>query len=243
MRMRTFISIAISGSVLLCVMDQRVSSLAVQERQSARALVNEFRGSAVFWRQLDIARKIVALQSPEVVSGLEPWLKHEDRHIRGNVGFVLAALGDQRGLEVIAAILNDQSDRSEGQGRPGVRWSLKEQICADRYYAVHLLGELRHARGVDLLLPLLTDEQVNYKAAWALGQIGDSRAIEPLIAALRDSKALMRISAIHGLETLRAKQAIPHLRALLHDRELPSAGDRVSVTDTARAAILKLESQ
>lgn len=239
--MRTFISIAFGGLVLLCVMDQRVSGLAVQEGQSARALVKEFRDAAVFWRQLDIAKKIVALQSPEVVSGLEPWLQHEDRHIRGNVGFVFAALGDQRGLEVVAAILNDQSDRPEGQGIPGARWSLKEQIRADRYYAVHLLGELRHARGVDLLLPLLTDEQVNYKAAWALGEVGDPRAIGPLIAALRDSKALMRISAIHGLETLRAKEALPHLRALLNDRELPSAGDQVTVADTARAAILKLE--
>lgn len=239
--MRTLISIAVGGSVLLCVMDQRVSGLAEQERQSERALVKEFRDAEVFWRQFDIGKKFVALRSPEVVNGLEPWLQHEDRHIRGNVGFVFAVLGDQRGLEVIAAILNDQSDRQEGQGRPSGRWSLKEQIRADRYYAVHLLGELRHARGVDLLLPLLTDEQVNYKAAWALGQIGDSRAIGPLIVALRDSKALMRISAIHGLETLRAKEAIPHLRALLNDRELPSAGDQVSVADTARAAILKLE--
>lgn len=158
--MRTFISIALGGLVLLCVMDQRVSGLTVQERQSVRALVNEFRDAALFWRQLDLAKKIVALQSPEVVSGLEPWLQHEDRHIRGNVGFVFAA---------------------------------------------------------------------------------DPRAIGPLIAALRDSKALMRISAIHGLETLRTKEALPHLRALLNDRELPSAGDQVTVADTARAAILKLE--
>ncbi len=53
----------------------------------------------------------------------------------------------------------------------------------------------------------------------------------------------LRISAIHGLETLRATEALPYLRALLNDRELPSAGDQVSVADTARAAILKLESQ
>jgi len=239
--MRTCVSIAVGALIPLCMIDQRVSSLALQERQSPLALVEEFRSSLVFWRQFDIGKKIVGRQSTEVFSLLEPWLKHEDRHIRGNVAFVFAALGDQRGLEVIAAILNDQSDRPEGQGIPGARWSLKGQIRADRYYAVHLLGELRHARGVDLLLPLLTDEEVNYKAAWALGEIGDSRAIAPLIDALRDSKALMRIAAIHGLERLRAKDALPYLRALLNDRELPSARDEVSVADTARAAILKLE--
>jgi HEAT repeat protein len=240
--MRTYI-IAVAALIVLCGSNQRVSSLALQERQSVRVLVEQFRASAVFWRQFDIGKKIVGLQSSEAFSGLEPWLTHEDRHIRGNVAFVFAALGDQRGLEVIAAILNDQSDRPEGQGVPAGRWSLNGQIRADRYYAVHLLGEIRHARGVDWLVPLLTDEQVNYKAAWALGEIGDSRAIGPLIDGLRDMKALMRISAIHGLEKLRAKEALPYLRGLQNDRELPSAGDQVSVADTARAATLKLESE
>jgi HEAT repeat protein len=223
--------------LLICVIDQPLKAVKPQTRQ----LVEEFQASDIFWRQLDVGKKIIELQGKEVLGALEPWLEHEDRHIRGNVAFVFAALGHRRGLDVIAGILNDYSVRPEGQASPGGRWSLKAQIRADRYYAVHLLGELKQVRGVDLLLPLLRDEEVNYKAAWALGEIGDVRAVGPLIAALQYGTALMRISAIQGLEKLRAKEAIPHLRLLVADRELPSAGDQISVGEAAKAAILTLE--
>jgi len=69
-----------------------------------------------------------------------------------------------------------------------------------------MLGELRDSSGVDILVPLLGDSDVNYHAAWALGQIGDTRAIGPLIGALKDEAPLMRVSAIQALARL-GKQA------------------------------------
>jgi HEAT repeat protein len=120
---------------------------------------------------------------------------------------------------------------------------MPEQIRADRYYAVHMFGELRDSRGVDILVPLLGDSDVNYHAAWALGQIGDARAIGPLIGALEDEAPLMRVSAIQALEALDAKEAIPQLQKLLNDPALPSAGPRVPVADTAKAAIRRLMKQ
>jgi HEAT repeat protein len=59
--------------------------------------------------------------------------------------------------------------------------------------------------------------------------------------ALRYKDPLVRISAVQALVELRAKEAVPHLRGLLDDTRLPSAGDQVSVADTAKAAIAKLE--
>ena len=123
------------------------------------------------------------------------------------------------------------------------RWWTSRQIKEDRYYAVHMLGELRDSSSVDVLVPLLGDADVNYHAAWALGRIGDARAIAPLIAALEDRSALMRVSAIQALEVLDAKEALPRLRELLNDRELPAAGPRVPVADTAKSAILGLSKQ
>lgn len=96
---------------------------------------------------------------------------------------------------------------------------------------------------MDVLVPLLGDADVNYHAAWALGRIGEARAIPPLIAALDDPNALMRVSAIQALEALDAKEALPKLRGLLNDRELPAAGPRVPVADTAKEAILGLTKQ
>lgn len=173
---------------------------------------------------------------------LEPWLDHADRHRRGNAAFVFAGLADPRGLETIGLMLTGRSARPEGQGIPGGRYSAAGQIRAERYYAVHLLGE-REPRAVDVLIPLLDNGEINYKVAWALGEIGDARATPPLMAALGNRDALVRISAIQALVKLGATEALPRLRELLSDDGLPSAGDRVSVAETARAAIARLQKE
>ena len=76
-------------------------------------------------------------------------LSHQDRHLRGNAALIFAGLGDPRGLQVIADIITDRSDCPEGQGIPGVsgdgRYHVARQIAADRYYAAHLLGDLRRS--------------------------------------------------------------------------------------------------
>jgi hypothetical protein len=49
------------------------------------------------------------------------------------------------------------------------------------------------------------------------------------------------VIAIDSLQKLNAKEALPSLRLLLGDDEKSHFGDLVSVSDTARAAIAKLE--
>jgi HEAT repeat protein len=222
---------------------------AHQGAETAR-LVEQFKRTSVFWQQFEVAKQLAKVGDAQVLAGLEPLLAGADRHVRANAAFVFASLRDPRGLETISEILADRSDRPLGQGIPGgsfntaaPRWWLPSQIRADRYYAVHVLGELRDTRAVDILIPLLGDPEVNYKVAWALGQIRDRRAIEPLIRTLEDRDALVRVLAIQALEALDAKEALPQLRGLLNDQALPSAGPRVPVADTAKAAIAKLQKE
>jgi HEAT repeat protein len=239
--MRNWTRIAAAALLSITAISQPAQGLQyVWDRQTIEDLVDEFERT-VLWRQLELAKKIVSLQDRQLLARLEPRLKDADRHDRANIAFVFAGLGDERGFQVLANILNDRSDRPEGQGIPGGRWSLARQIAADRYYAVHVLGHLQDRRAVDLLLPLLKDPDVNYKAAWALGEVGDAGAIGPLIDALRHHDALVRISAIHALVKLRANEALPHLRAMLNDHALPRAGDQISVADTAKAAIVAID--
>lgn len=217
-----------------------------QRAEPLGSTVERFIAERVDWRQLELAKALASRGDRQVLVALEPVLRHEDRHVRANAAYVFASFGDRRGLAALAGILADRSARPLGQGiptaikDPAPRSWLPFQIRADRYYAVHVLGEVADRRGVDLLLPLLEDEDVNYKVAWALGRIGDRRAIPPLIRALDDRAALMRISAIQALEVLGAVEAVPKLRALQTDRALPSAGDRVPVGDVAKAAIARL---
>ena len=122
---------------------------------------------------------------------------------RGNAAFVFARLGDDRGLEVIQAILEDRSPKravfeidSTGHLSPAL------QIRADRYYAAHLLGDLRDVRAVPIMIPLLKDEDVKVIVPWSLAEIGDKSAVPPLKEALADKDLTMRASALRALEKL-----------------------------------------
>jgi hypothetical protein len=205
------------------------------------ALVEQFKTEKVFWQQAEIAKEILARRDASVVPSLTSSLNLEDRHLRGNAALIVAGLGDARGFQVITDILDDQGDRPEGQGIPGGRWSLSAQIRADRYYAAHLLGDLRDRRAVSILVPLLRDKDVKSIVPWSLGQIGDRGAIGPLIDVLADPDPSMRVLAIYALEVLNAKEALPRLFELTTDEQKSNFGGLVSVADAAKAAIAKLK--
>jgi HEAT repeat protein len=119
---------------------------------------------------------------------------------RGNAAFVFARLGDDRGFQVIRAILEDRSSKRavfeiDSAGHP----SPARQIRADRYYAAHLFGDLKDLRAVPILVALLKDEDVKEAVPWSLGEIGDKSA---LTEALGDNSLTMRASALLALEKL-----------------------------------------
>jgi HEAT repeat protein len=122
-----------------------------------------------------------------------------------------------------------------------IRSSLPAQIDADRYYAVHLLGELKDQRAIPVLAPLLKDEKVNYKVALALGEIGGADAIQDLIDALDQPSSDVWVIAIQSLAKLNAQEALPHLRRMLDDREKSHFGSLVSVAEAAQTAITTIK--
>jgi HEAT repeat protein len=218
---------------------------ATVDTQSSTSLVEQFKNESVFWKQFDIAKAIAAKRDASVLPALVEWLDHPDRHIRGNAAFIFASLDDPRGLDTIADILADKSDRPAGQGiasAPGDgRYHVEQQIAADRYYAAHLLGDLRDPRGMALLAPLLDDPQTQAIVPWSLGEIGDARAIAPLIAALDNDDPSNRVLVIYALETLHAREAVPRLLMLLDDDRPSRFGANVTVSDAAKAALAKLQ--
>jgi HEAT repeat protein len=83
------------------------------QQQSLFELVEQFKTTKVFWQQFEVAKRIVELHDLSVLPLLKPWLTDDDRHLRGNVAFVFASLGDESGFDVIAAMLGDKSDRPD----------------------------------------------------------------------------------------------------------------------------------
>ena len=229
----------------------------------ANVQVARFQAEDVFWRQADIAEEIAPLLTQSDLAPLVPWLNHDDRHVRGNTAYLFARLEDRRGLDTLFGILSDRSSQRTIQAPPietglveevgGAEvdpltaWrrnpaALAQQISTDRYYAVHLLGRLRSPRAVDVLVPLLADDDIDYNVAWALGEIGDARAIPALIEALSNRDAVARVAAIGALEKMHATQALPRLASLFDDAAIPQAGPQVSVGATARRAAASIQS-
>jgi HEAT repeats len=211
-------------------------------KESASDLVAQFNSAKDGFQQFAVAEKIVALHDNSVLQDLEPWLSNADMHLRGNAAFIFARLGDDRGFEVIRGILEDRSTKRTvfemgDNGRP----SPESQIRQDRYYAAHLFGDLKDPRAVPILVPLLSDAEVNWVVPWSLGQIGDKSAIPPLVVALSDSSSDMRVLAIDGLVQLNAKEALPQIRALLGDNEKIHFDGLGTVADAAKEAVAKLE--
>jgi HEAT repeat protein len=230
--------------VVVFVAPREALKSTVDTTQNSSALIQQFKNERVFWRQFEIGDIIAGTHDPSALPPLADWLGHADRHIRGNVAFIFASLGDPRGLQTIADILADRSERPEGQGIPTApsdgRYRFERQVAADRYYAAHLLGNLRDPRGVALLVPLLDDSETQSIVPWSLGQIGDQRAIAPLIAALDNDDPSNRVLVIYALEALDAKEAVPRLMTLVNDDRKSRFGALVTVSEAAKAAIAKL---
>jgi HEAT repeats len=118
----------------------------------------------------------------------------------------------------------------------------KAQIASDRYYAVHVLGDLRDARAVQILIPLLKDKEVNYIVPWSLSKIGGDEAAQALMSTLSDKSPSTRVLAIYGLGQMHAVEALPRLRQMMNDNEHCNFEDFISVGDAARGTITELES-
>jgi hypothetical protein len=142
MKIRSLMVTALSAVLLAIQTVVSAAQVPTPVPGSMSDLLDSFENEPVFWKQVEVAKQIIARGDKTVLPGLEHWLSDEDRHRRGNAALIFGGLGDPRGLDTIVAMLTDFSDRPEGQGIPGVfgdgRYHVAQQIKSDRYYAVHL---------------------------------------------------------------------------------------------------------
>jgi hypothetical protein len=103
----------ICGALLasMCLLSTLFGQTARYPSDSASGLVEQFNTTTISWKQFDVAQKIIALRDKRVLQDLEPWLGNEDMHRRGNAALIFGSLGDDRGFQVIKAILEDRSAR------------------------------------------------------------------------------------------------------------------------------------
>ena len=100
--------------------------------------------------------------------------------------------------------------------------------------AVKMLGEIGDARAVGPLLSVLETEDAGWEASHALGKIGEP-AVEPLINALRDDSAWVREKAADALGKIGGTRAVEALIESLEDSS--GTGVRSTVRDKVADAL------
>ena len=180
-----------------------------------------------------------------------------DQQLRGIASAMIGQIGDARAVGALLVALSDESDQirkaaadtldllawspdageggaaywaAKGQwqkcveiGRPAVELligALKHHDPAVRQLAAKALGDIGDVRAVEPLIAALRGrEDLRAVAATALGQIDDIRAVEPLLAALKDGASNVRAAAARALGRLGDVGAVERLIAALKDHE------------------------
>jgi len=191
------------------------TTLPLPAAKTAASLLGDFRTAGSFWAQAEVGKRLIALGDKNIVPDMVKMLKSEDRRTRCNAGWVLAGLGDQRGLTTVLAELTDAGQRPTKMIRSDGKPNVPGQIQQDRYYAVHVLGEIGDQRAVPELIEALKDESINYKAAIVLGSLGDRRAIPALKQMLEHCQPDQRLWAGSGLARLGDPLGVPTVAEFL----------------------------
>lgn len=158
----------------------------------------------------------------------------DDSAVIMSTSWALGQLGDERAVEpLIAALYNENIQVRETIIKALVKIGIEKVLgpliatlistpdWRVRESAVKLLGELKDARALKVLIKALrdSDNHVRKSAAHALGQLGDTQAVEPLITTLSDNDKYVRARAAHALGRLVDFRAIEPLIAALKDDE------------------------
>ena len=164
----------------------------------------------------------------------------DEPEVRENAVFALGQFDDPR----VAAALGIPSDQAaiealiagtqvaDAQKRLDATFKLRQD-------GVHVNNPALRAKIVEAFLALINLPPSNeygpsrYQAATALGDMGDRRAVEPLISILKDPGWMIRSEAAISLGKLKDRKAIPALEALLSH---PDDATR----DSARKALAAL---
>lgn len=88
-----------------------------------------------------------------------------------------------------------------------------------QWQAARALGNVGDARAVEHLIQALKNRRIRNDAALSLGQIGDTRAVEPLIEALKDEYELFRSNAARALGLIGDARAVEPLANILSDED------------------------
>jgi HEAT repeat protein len=173
-------------------------------------------------------RPLLAGRSGSFVRGLSPALHHSDKSIRMKAAWAMGETGDTRFAADLAAALSDVSeavrDAAEHAlvklGRGASAGVVRYVAVGNPSMAVEALGRVLGRLGASEEAPALIElvrtgkPQARVCAAIALGEIGDSRAVDALVRCLGAEPGLVAAAA-GALGRIGSRQAVGPLVAAL----------------------------
>jgi len=166
----------------------------IGERTGAKTLMDKLNDANPHVRAA-ATRAIGRLQEKDATSKLIPLLHDENSFVRSAAAEALGKLGDRSAVPALIALLT-KLDAPDG-GEAGLVLKTKNDILADKIkldvikqkgVVATALGELRSPEAVEPLIKhglKSTSIELQATAAYSLGHIGDSRAVNPLQDAVR----------------------------------------------------------
>ncbi len=182
-----------AAAILATIADERVLAPLVQALRSSDWIV-----------RMHAAKSLSRIQHAGTVEPLIPLLQDKVKAVREETTAALAAIGD-------AAI-------------PSLVDALQHETWLVRLHAVESLGKTRSRQAVEPLLSVMfndRDSAVREDAVRALGEIGDPRAVEHLITAMREPG--LRTLAVETLGRIGDPRAVPALVDVLTGTSPPEA--------------------
>jgi HEAT repeat protein len=187
----------LASSVLARIADARVLTPLITALASPDWIV-----------RMHAAKALGRIQDPEAVGPLVPLLQDKVKAVREETSTALAAIG-----EAAVPLLLDALTHGE--------WLV-------RLHAVEALGKTRSLEAVDPLLSVLfndRDRAVREDAVRALGQIGDARAVEFLVTAMKEPG--LRPLAVEALGRIGDRRAVPVLMNVLEGVDRPEVSQPI----------------
>jgi len=181
----------LASSVLATIADSRVLAPLIKALVSPDWIV-----------RMHAAKALGRIRDPGAVAPLVPLLQDKVKAVREETSSALAAIGEAALSSLIAALTHAE-------------WLV-------RLHAVEALGKTRSSEAVDPLLSVIFNDQdraVREDAVRSLGQIGDARALEFLVTAMKEPG--LRPLAIVALGRIGDRRAVPVLIDVLKGVERP----------------------
>lgn len=123
------------------------------------------------------------LRGPEALDALIDALSHRKKNIRMHAATILGAINDEKAIPALIAALKDNNKLVRREASTAVS---------------------RMSGAVDTLIETLADEdwKVRGAAAWALGNLGDEKAIPELEKLLDDESSFVKAGAKSAIESI-----------------------------------------